>query len=86
MIGLIVFAILQLRRIKLCRGQLFYNVVKIMCNKYNNVFAPGTLGNQPETYLVPVNCMLGLGVWHIDARWIYHYIAMGFINSTERNH
>ena len=33
-----------------------------MCNKYNNVFAPGTLGSQPDTYLVPVNCMLGLGV------------------------
>ena len=30
MIGLIIFAILQLRRIKLCRGQLFLNVVKIM--------------------------------------------------------
>ena len=30
MIDLIVFAILQLRRIKLCRGQLFSNVVKIM--------------------------------------------------------
>ena len=30
MIGLIVFAILQLRRIKLCKGQLFSNVVKIM--------------------------------------------------------
>ena len=30
MIGLIVFAILQLRRIKLCRGQLLSNVVKIM--------------------------------------------------------
>ena len=30
MIGLIVFAILQVRRIKLCRGQLFSNVVKIM--------------------------------------------------------
>ena len=30
MIGLIVFAILQLRRIKLCRGQLFSNTVKIM--------------------------------------------------------
>ena len=30
MIGLIVCAILQLRRIKLCRGQLFSNVVKIM--------------------------------------------------------
>ena len=29
-IGLIVFAILLLRRIKLCRGQLFSNVVKIM--------------------------------------------------------
>ena len=30
MIGLIIFAILQLRRINLCRGQLFSNVVKIM--------------------------------------------------------
>ena len=30
MIGLIIFAILQLRRIKLCRGQLFLNIVKIM--------------------------------------------------------
>ena len=30
MIDLIVFAILQLRRIKLCRGQLFSNIVKIM--------------------------------------------------------
>ena len=30
MIGLIVFAILQLRKIKLCRVQLFSNVVKIM--------------------------------------------------------
>ena len=30
MIGLIIFAILQLRRIKLCRGQLFSNIVKII--------------------------------------------------------
>ena len=30
MIGLIIFAILQLRSIKLCRGQLFLNIVKIM--------------------------------------------------------
>ena len=30
MIGLIIFAILQLGRIKLCRGQLFSNIVKIM--------------------------------------------------------
>ena len=29
-IGLVVFAILQVRRIQLCRGQLFSNVVKIM--------------------------------------------------------
>ena len=29
-IGLIIFTILQVRRIKLCRGQLFLNVVKIM--------------------------------------------------------
>ena len=30
MIGLIMFVILQLRRIKLCRGQLFSNIVQIM--------------------------------------------------------
>ena len=30
MIGLIIFAILQLRRIKLCRGQLFSNILKVM--------------------------------------------------------
>ena len=29
-IGLVIFAILQVGRIKLCRGQLFSNVVKIM--------------------------------------------------------
>ena len=29
-IGLVVFAILQVRTIKLCRGQLFSNVLKIM--------------------------------------------------------
>ena len=29
-IGLVMFVILQFRRIKLCRGQLFWNVVKIM--------------------------------------------------------
>ena len=29
-IGLVIFAILQVRRIRLCRGQLFLNVVKIM--------------------------------------------------------
>ena len=30
MIGLVTFMILRVRRIKLCRGQLFSNVVKIM--------------------------------------------------------
>ena len=29
-IGLVIFMKLQVRRIKLCRGQLFFNVVKIM--------------------------------------------------------
>ena len=29
-IGLIIFAVLQVRRIKLCRGQLFSNIIKIM--------------------------------------------------------
>ena len=30
MVGLIIFTILQLRRVKLCRGQLFSNVVKVI--------------------------------------------------------
>ena len=29
-IGLVIFTILQVRRIKLCRGQLFSNVVKML--------------------------------------------------------
>ena len=29
-IGLVIFAILQVRRVKLCRGQLFSKIVKIM--------------------------------------------------------
>ena len=29
-IGLVIFVILQVRRIKLCRGQLFLNIVKVM--------------------------------------------------------
>ena len=37
------------------------------CNKYKSVFAPGTQGSLPDTYLVPVNYILGVGVWHIDA-------------------
>ena len=35
------------------------------------VFDPGTLESQPDTYLVPVNYVVGLGVWHIDAYSIY---------------
>ena len=38
-----------------------------LCTKYKNVFAQGTLGSLPDTYLVPVNYILGVGVWHIDA-------------------
>ena len=30
MIGLVIFGILQVRRVKLCRGQLFSDIVKIM--------------------------------------------------------
>ena len=43
------------------------------CNKYKNVFVPGTLGSLPDTYLVPVHYILGVGVWHIDAIWIYQW-------------
>ena len=32
---------------------------------------PDTLGSQPDTYLVPVNYVMGLGVRHIDAISIY---------------
>ena len=46
------------------------NVI-LFVNKYNNVFAPGTLGVLPDTSLVPVSYILGVGVWHIDAIWIY---------------
>ena len=35
------------------------------------VFAPGTLGNQPDSYLVTVNYNVALGVWHINAYYIY---------------
>ena len=40
MIGFIIFVILQLRRIKLCRGQLFSSVVKSMLfiSMYNIMF------------------------------------------------
>ena len=44
MISLIIFAVLQLRRIKLCRGQLFSNIVKIM------------LFISDVQYYIPVNC------------------------------
>ena len=33
-IGLVIFTILQVRRIKLCRGKLFSNLVKIMLVQY----------------------------------------------------
>ena len=49
-----------------------------LCDKYISVFAPGTLGILPDTYLVPVS--YGLGDRHIKIA------TMGFINVTERNH
>ena len=48
-------------------------------DKYYSVFAPGTLGILPDTYLVPV-INNGLGERHIKNA------TMGFINVTERNH
>ena len=30
-----------------------------LCNKYKYVFAPGTLGILPDTYLVPVSYVMG---------------------------
>ena len=52
-IGLIVFAILQLRRIKLCRRQLFSNVVKIM------------LFISDEQYYIPVKLCKTAGSIHL---------------------
>ena len=31
----------------------------MLCNKYNYIFAPGTLGILPDTYLVPVSYAMG---------------------------
>ena len=43
-ISLIIFAILQVRRIKFCRGQLFSNIIKIM------------LFISDIEYYIPINC------------------------------
>ena len=55
-----------------------YLTAMLLCHYANiyavtntNCIAPGTLRNQPDTYLVPVNYNVGLGVWHIDAYYIY---------------
>ena len=42
-----------------------------ICVTNTNCICPGTLGSQPDTYLVPVNYDVGLGVWHINAYSIY---------------
>ena len=44
----------------------FDEATDTICNKYKNVFAPGTLGVLPDTYLVPVSYIVDVGVWHID--------------------
>ena len=53
MIGLIIFGILQLRRVKLCRGQLFSNIVKIMLFKSD------------VQYYVPVKLCKAAGSIHL---------------------
>ena len=52
-IGLVIFVILQVRRIKLCRGQLFLNVVKIM------------LFISDLQYYVPVKLCKTVGIIHL---------------------
>ena len=52
-IGLVVFAILQVRRIRLCRGQLFLNVVKMM------------LFISDEQYYIPVKLYKTAGNIHL---------------------
>ena len=41
-----------------------------ICNKYNSVFVPGTLGILPDTYLVPVSYAMGQ---EIDISMPYEY-------------
>ena len=53
-IGLVIFVILQVRRIKLCRGQLFLNVVKIMFFFISDV-----------QYYVPINLCKTAGSIHL---------------------
>ena len=40
-----------------------------MCVTNTNCISPVHWGT--DTYLVPVNYNVGLGVWHIDAYYIY---------------
>ena len=48
-------------------AQVLNRTLSHICNRYMYVFAPGTLGILPDTYLVPVSHIIGLGVRHIDA-------------------
>ena len=47
------------------------------CNKYISVFAPGTLGILPDTYLVPVSHGLG------DIISIYQYMNVKYQNNLQ---
>ena len=38
---------------------------------YTNCICPRYTGGLPDTYLVPVNYVVGLGAWHNDATSIY---------------
>ena len=55
-LGLVIFAILQVRRIKLCRGQLFSNVAKIK------------LFISDMQYYMPIKLCKTAGIRNIDAR------------------
>ena len=41
---------------------LIETLLQKLMQQIQTVFAPGTLGSQPDTYLVPVNYVVGLGV------------------------
>ena len=53
------------------------NVCYYTCNKYISVFAPGTLGILPDTYLVPVSHGLG------DIISIYQYMDIKYQNNLQ---
>ena len=75
-IGIVIFGILQVRRIKLCRGQLFSNVVKIMLfisdiQYYVPIKLCKTAGN---IHLFKITGILMLDKIKINKHYIWHIV------------